>query len=62
MSLWVRFFAVSEEGRKRDLGDRWSSKHKAHTHADPEDESYEIEIDLEKLPPNTKKIVVEFIP
>jgi hypothetical protein len=64
MSLWVRIIAVKEDGKEKFLGDRWNSKHKCYTSDDPESESedWTMEIDLEKLPPGTKKIKIEGIP
>jgi len=62
VALWVRFMAVNKKGSETMLGDRWQSKHTSLTPADPDDEEYAIEIELDQLPPNTTKIKVEFIP
>ena len=62
MSMWIRFFAVSEKGRRTSLGDRWTKKHKAFTPADPDDEEYEVSVDLDELPKGTRKIVIDFTP
>lgn len=62
MSLWIQFIAVKEDDKEKELGDRWRSNHKSYTPANPDDEEYEVSIDLDKLPEGTKRLIVRFTP
>jgi len=61
MSVWIRFFAVTEGGRRTYLGGPFNSEHEAYTHANPEEKEHEVLVDLERLPKGTKQVMIQFV-